>query len=289
MELVLFANGLVLAGIVTLLVSLIRVRQLISVLPEGHMRRRWRLLLGMICLFVAGYGGQIVFFWDRYTDWSWMIVPVIFACGGCFVWMVCALSLQTTVDLKRVLRENDIDPLTQIYNRRFLDQRLAEELYRAERYELPLSLLMLDIDHFKSINDSYGHQAGDQVLIEFGKLVQNVIRGTDVVARYGGEEFLVLAPGTNAEAALKLAERIREKTAARKFILDGETEAQDIAVTVSAGVSEFSGAVDDEEKLMKVADQALYKAKGEGRNRVMLGQFAADCLIDSGELVSSVS
>ena len=272
-DLIIIANGLVAAGIVCLAASLFRIRKLTDVLPDGNMQSRWRILAAMVGLFILGYIAQVYLFWDSYENFSGMIVPIIFFCGACFVWTVCALALQTTLDLIRVLRENNVDPLTQIYNRRFLDERLTEEVNRAVRYEMPLSVLMLDIDHFKSVNDTYGHQAGDLILSEFGNLISSVVRDSDIVARYGGEEFLVLTPGSDEDAAGNLANRIRERTQERQFVVDSQEGPQTVNVTVSVGVAQLRGEINTHEKLVKSADEALYSAKRGGRNRVSMNSI----------------
>jgi len=278
----LFANMLVFAGATAIWLSLQKVLQLIKILPDGKMRKRWYMLGGLIVLFILGYVAQISFFWDSYVDWSAMMVPVIYFCGGIFVWAVCGLSLQTTVDLKIVLRENVTDSLTSIYNRRYLEQRLSEEVDRAARYQAPLSVMMLDIDHFKSINDTWGHQAGDKILSEIGELIKSSGRVSDIVARYGGEEFLILAPSTDAEAAYNLAERIRENTEKHNFEINvSDLEKRSVSVTVSAGVAQLAAHGITGDQLVKFADEALYRAKHSGRNCVMLEEAyqALDSLV----------
>ena len=278
----LFANMLVFAGATAIWLSLQKVLQLIKILPDGKMRKRWYMLGGLIVLFILGYVAQISFFWDSYVDWSAMMVPVIYFCGGVFVWAVCGLSLQTTVDLKIVLRENVTDSLTSIYNRRYLEQRLSEEVDRAARYQAPLSVMMLDIDHFKSINDTWGHQAGDKILSEFRELIKSSVRVSDIVARYGGEEFLILAPSTDAEAAYNLAERIRENTEKHNFEINGsDLEKRSVCVTVSAGVAQLAAHGITGDQLVNFADEALYRAKHSGRNCVMLEEAyqALDSLV----------
>jgi two-component system cell cycle response regulator len=159
------------------------------------------------------------------------------------------------------------DPLTQTYNRRALMDRLTEEMERARRYGLQLSVLMVDLDHFKAINDSYGHVVGDEVLRGVSATLQREARAVDVVARYGGEEFVVVLPETGTEGAMAVAERIRSRVAAVPPMPGGEYGW--LRVTVSIGVASVpeSGANTPEE-LIGVADQALYRAKAEGRNRV---------------------
>ena len=157
------------------------------------------------------------------------------------------------------------DMLTNLYNRRTFEQRLQEETLRAQRYGKPYSLLMLDIDHFKAINDSYGHPVGDTVLRILAGMLKNEVRDIDTVARYGGEEFVIILPETEGMEAGLLAERIRLEIAERPFrIRDG----LEVPVTVSIGVACFPRCADSPQLLVERADQALYMAKQSGRNRV---------------------
>jgi diguanylate cyclase (GGDEF)-like protein len=156
------------------------------------------------------------------------------------------------------------DALTGIYNRRHFMARLDTEWKRYQRYGRPFSLLMLDIDHFKSVNDRHGHDMGDQVIISVARLCERQTRDSDVTARIGGEEFAVLLPETNIEEARATAERLRQAVAGRPLAGDGER----ISVTVSIGVAFADSKAGDVTELMKRADEALYVAKRTGRNRV---------------------
>jgi two-component system cell cycle response regulator len=159
------------------------------------------------------------------------------------------------------------DPLTQTHNRRALMERLTSELERARRYALHLSVLMVDLDHFKLINDSYGHVVGDEVLRGVSRVLQREARAVDVVARFGGEEFLVVLPETGEEGAVALAERIRARVEETPPVTGGEYGW--LRVTVSIGVATVpSPRVNSPEELIAVADEALYRAKAQGRNRV---------------------
>ena len=158
------------------------------------------------------------------------------------------------------------DPLTGVYNRRTFKELAEPNLSRSRRAHAPVSLLMLDLDHFKRINDTYGHLAGDDVLKAFATLVRNCLRKEDLLARYGGEEFVVLLPGSSQDAAAALAERIREQVAA----LPMEANGHRARVTVSIGsASEKGDTLPSLEAMLGRADEALYQAKREGRNRVV--------------------
>lgn len=270
----LLAEGLVIAGVGVLTGALIPVRQLITQLPSGQMRSRWYTMIGLIALFIVGYISYAVIFWSRHTDWSDLIVPGIFFFGAGFVWMTATLSLQTATDVRRVTlleRENITDPLIGIYNRRYLDRRLEEECARAQRYSLPLSVLLIDIDHFKRINDTYGHQVGDHVLTFLGKLLLQAIRESDIAARYGGEEMLIIAPNTITSTAAFLAERLRQYVETHELVVTSESnEPREIRITVSIGVAGLSQETTNSKTLVHNADEALYRAKQKGRNCIVI-------------------
>ncbi len=162
------------------------------------------------------------------------------------------------------------DPLTQALNRRALTQRLTSELDRARRYNSVVTLLMIDLDHFKRVNDTYGHLTGDNVLREVAALLQHAVRSVDVVARYGGEEFVVVLPETTEIGAVAFAERIRERVEQQPFtVIGADVPGSCLRLTASLGVAAFPSArVDSAEDLFAQADAALYRAKAEGRNRV---------------------
>jgi len=156
------------------------------------------------------------------------------------------------------------DFLTGVYNRRAIRDRLKEEISRAGREKESLSVGMLDIDHFKNINDTYGHQAGDEALLAFTRCIQDGLREYDCVGRYGGEEFLVIAPGAAGPDAESLYERLRARIAGAEIA----TNAGSISLTVSIGVAPGTGQ-STVDALVAAADAALYQAKADGRNRVV--------------------
>ena len=166
--------------------------------------------------------------------------------------------------MEELRRHANFDALTGLHCRRHFDRRLREELDRADRYDRPLSMVLLDIDHFKKINDTRGHQIGDQVLRQTAGLISRSLRLSDYCARVGGEEFCLLLPNTDASGALKQAERLRKAIAEHPFLGD-----ESLRVTASFGIADVS----DEggrsaEALVCAADAALYQAKSDGRNCV---------------------
>ena len=269
------ANGLVVLGLLVLINALFLIRKLIKQLGRSPIRQKWAFQCFLIFLFIFGYLGYAIAFRGTYTEWIQFIVPGVFFFGALFVWITITLSLQTVIDIKRVAlleHENIIDPLIGIYNRRYMDRRLKEEFDRAKRYQHDLALLMIDIDHFKRVNDKYGYIVGDMVLRYCGSLILENVRAADIVARYGGEEILVIAPMTSSVGAVSLAERVRSSIHIHEFVLASENNQQiEIKITVSIGVSCLNAHVENVESLIKEADKAMYQAKSGGRNRVVLG------------------
>lgn len=186
--------------------------------------------------------------------------------------VIASFALENALNRARLTRSGFTDVLTGWYNRRYLEVRLKEELGRARREGGALTCLMLDVDHFKQINDRYGHAAGDRVLKEVAKRIESQIRVTDVAARYGGEEFVMLLPDTAARAGALLASRIRESVAAEPIEVGG---GETVFVTASIGISSERPAREAADlkslgdALIERADVALYQAKSAGRNRVV--------------------
>lgn len=177
------------------------------------------------------------------------------------------------VELKRLLkmREDELkrlavsDDLTGLYSRRYLLEHLREEKYRASRYNVPFCIALIDLDHFKQVNDQYGHLVGDQVLKSFSKLLTQCTRQLDIVGRYGGEEFLIVLTNTTLDVAQVVTQRICMKSKTLTF--NGPKGAK-FQVTCSAGLAEYEPEIDDITTLIHRADEALYNAKADGRNRV---------------------
>ena len=185
--------------------------------------------------------------------------------------VIAAFALESASNRARLVRSGFTDALTGWHNRRYLQSRLHEELARCRRERSPLTCLMIDVDHFKAVNDRFGHLAGDEVLRQLAQCISGEVRGSDVSARYGGEEFIVLLPGTGIAAGFLLAERIRAAVASEPFELPA---GERLPVTVSIGVAEHAPAHDERdlkavgERLVALADVALYEAKAGGRNAV---------------------
>jgi diguanylate cyclase (GGDEF)-like protein len=176
------------------------------------------------------------------------------------------LAVNNALAHERLERLAAIDPLTDAYNRRFGMGRLREEFGRAVRAESPLGVLMFDMDHFKAVNDTYGHLVGDRVLRVVARAARRVIRDGDVLIRYGGEEFLVLLPGAGSDDVRQIGERVR-RAIAEAEVVDGD---QHVAVTVSVGGATYRDALASAEGLVAAADEALYEAKALGRDRLVV-------------------
>lgn len=199
---------------------------------------------------------------DGATRWVMVRARPERTSDGCTLWHGVLIDVSEQVVQQRHLRKlSDTDELTGLANRRRLMQRLKEEMSGARRHDRPLSLLLLDLDHFKRINDTWGHLKGDQVLKQLAQLCCNALRGEDLVARLGGEELAVLLPCTAIDPAMQLAERLRAA------IADGDFGITQGRVTASIGVAEHRED-DSIDAFIERADRGLYAAKRAGRNRV---------------------
>lgn len=163
---------------------------------------------------------------------------------------------------KELIRQANSDPLTGIYNRSKLNLLLTHEIQEAYRGESTFSLLFIDLDHFKQVNDHYGHQKGDQILIDLTTIVRYTLRNSDIFGRWGGEEFLIILPGTDAESAYLIAEKLRHCIQSHDFTLDD-------SLTISIGISEYDP-IKSIDEMIAAADEAMYQAKEQGRNKTVI-------------------
>ena len=180
--------------------------------------------------------------------------------------------LQDELVLKNetLARLSTVDGLTGLRARRYLDEVLNIEFLRARRYRTELSVIMIDVDHFKRVNDEHGHVSGDMVLRGISEVLRGMLRRTDVAGRYGGEEFLVVLPRSPVEGATVFAERLREAAQKARF----ETPDGAVEVTISLGVAQYASSQNSAQDLVGLADRALYEAKAAGRNRVVAARSA---------------
>jgi len=178
-----------------------------------------------------------------------------------------ALALENALLLQRAEALSVTDDLTRLYNSRYLNLSLRRETKRAIRSGRPLSLLFIDLDGFKAVNDTYGHLHGSRALVEAAAVIRGSARETDVVARFGGDEFAVVLPETVREGALAVAERIRDRIAEHRF-LSGEL--LDVRLTASVGVATLPDAARSAEELVQAADRAMYRVKMQGKNGIAI-------------------
>jgi diguanylate cyclase (GGDEF)-like protein len=269
-------NGILFVGACLLCISFFPIEHLTAQLPPGRLRKKWNEVRALSLFYIAGYAIFLYLQWMNLDKGLDLIVPAVFFLGSVLILFIGMLALETANEVKRTITleyESITDHLIGISNRRHLDKKIAEEMARAHRYSLTLSLLLLDIDHFKALNDTHGHHVGDIVLKRLGQLLVKKVRDTDFVARYGGEEIAILCPQTVARMAFDLAERLRREIETSIMSAAEESEnRQVITITVSIGVAGYDGQFNDSLILVKRADEALYKAKNDGRNRVVLFQ-----------------
>jgi len=183
------------------------------------------------------------------------------------------IAIQKQQAFEKIKELSIRDPLTGLYNRRYLNKVMVAEIGRASRLNSPLSVILIDADYFKTINDKFGHLIGDQVLEGLSRCFESIIRPYDVLARFGGEEFMILMSETDEEEAVALAERLRQATERAKLLPDASS------LTCSFGVCTFkniSGTTPSPKELIRCADEALYLAKQEGRNQVRLHKKKRD-------------
>lgn len=196
---------------------------------------------------------------------------------------IVAICLDTCANHQRVKQLGLTDPLTQVNNRRYFDQRLGEEAAKVQRHQQPLSCMFLDVDFFKRINDTQGHQAGDQVLQQVARLIGQQLRHSDVLSRYGGEEFVVLLPNTPLEDSKEIAERVRSGVELHPFEVES---GEPLSLTISIGLACLEHIPTDidtdghAQSLVACADHAVYQAKEGGRNQVCDTPFKAPPVVD---------
>ncbi|WP_348269050.1 GGDEF domain-containing protein [Edaphobacter paludis] len=260
-----------LLGILLLLLSFVPLRRIFKILPSGLTRNAWLGLAFLIGFSIVGY---LLLFWLNYTegpdhheDW---LISLICLLASIFVLCVCMISDRTAKEVSRIADLELavlIDPLTELYNRRHILSLLEKECSRSKLLHKPLSVLLLDIDSFKEINDTLGHQAGDFVLKEFSRLFAAIQNNSGFVGRYGGEEFLILLPDTTRFNAFQAAEQLRYVIESTTMMLESKYE---IPVTASIGVATSSSFTETPHDLISLADKALYEAKASGRNNVCM-------------------
>ena len=268
---------LIIMGVIFLVSSLVPIKKVILELSSGELQRKWKILSVLVFFFIFSY---IIFCYNLWLIRNVLnplsfIVALMLLGGGVFVYLVGQLALKTMSDIRKIAilqYESITDSLTGLKNRRYFDQRLSEEIAQSKRYRLSLSLLLIDVDHFKRVNDTYGHQIGDEVLKNLSTVIVEMVRESDVVVRYGGEEIAIIAPKTNKAEAILLAERLRN-IVQKSPLASIDARQEIVQITISIGVSTLNLVTMDKDALVEEADKALYEAKRLGRNRVEIGSL----------------
>lgn len=239
-------------------------RRKLPVVTKSLRTRLWVIIIIAIAyLIYTSLADFIPQYWDQIGFQP--LSRSILTFGMLVILLICLSGLAISERMTSlIIREG----LTGLFNQIYIRQRLEEEFYRSKRYEHPLSLLMIDLDNFKALNDRYGHTAGDHLLKYFSQMISETIRPSDIAARYGGEEFLIILPETTRKEALTVAERIQKKISLYPFRIDSRKE--EVQFTISIGVSTFPDSGQNAEELITLADMALYQAKKEGKNKVAI-------------------
>ncbi len=272
---------LILLGMVALVASIVRTQHLIGILRD---KRPWPSLRNLMAFLAIGYGVYLYAIVANIPMNKDLIAGEIFFLAALFMLLVVQYAYQTIHDilhLDELKQLANSDELTGLFSRRAILKRLEDEFQKAGRFGFSMSVAMIDIDHFKAVNDTYTHVAGDEVLREVAKVLQKRLRKFDVLGRVGGDEFLCVLPGTGDVGAMTTAERIRERVTELRFeivaadnlrvLKNGEeTDKETFTTTVSIGVATMHSGIENTTELVRASDVALYAAKDAGRNKVML-------------------
>ena len=268
----LFANILIFCSVLLFAASIFAVQQLIKKLPLGKVRNNWNILSFFIAGIMIGLFVCLPMLWIDKIVLTSLTFPVIGITTSAFVLMLCFLTYQTTRDIQEAIlvdQASIIDPVLEIYNRRYYERRIEEETQRARRYELPLSLIMLEVDGFNNIVKSHGRLVGDVVLRKVSDFIENSVRASDIVARFDDQKIVIATTQTDKEMTMKLANRLRSDIEELNVVQgDGENKSETLHVTVSAGVSTVDENIKNGFDLSDVAEKALQEAIKQGRNRV---------------------
>ncbi len=254
------------AGLLMLAASLSPIQQIVGMVRKESVKKGWTYLYALVTFMCLSYGAYAILgIKNELAAADLIAAAILFASGG-FVFTVTNLARITGHDILRIVeleKEAKFDPLTGILNRRYLDDGFESEFNRSRYSDIPLSALMIDIDHFKDINDTYGHKVGDQALKHVSSILKEHCRASDSVVRYGGEEFLIVASGADMSAATILASRLLAGMANTPLTVDDNTR---LAISFSIGIASVKPS-DTVQTFLQRADEALYTAKRAGRNR----------------------
>lgn len=265
-------------GLLIILGAMRRTQNLIRILPDSG---QWPSLRNLMMFFAVGYAVYLYFLISGSPFNKDLVASEVFFLSSLFMLMAVRFAYTTIHDILRLDEFEELantDELTGMFNRRAIMHLLKDEYQKARRFGFPLSVAMVDLDHFKRINDTYGHLSGDLVLKEVAKVLKKGLRRIDVLGRYGGEEFLCILPSTAADGAVIMGERVRRQVKMLRFEVAGPEQlkpiteeevpsGETITVTVSVGVASMDSSMTDPEHVVSAADTALYAAKEGGRDQ----------------------
>ncbi len=255
-----------------LVVSAFTSQQLIKKLPMGKVRNSWQMLTYFIIGFIFAYAAYMLMLMTGQANLSSLVVPKLCFTAAAFILLLCFLTYQITRDIREAIAMDQasiIDPVLDIYNRRYFDRRIDEETQRSRRYKLPLSLILFEVDEFSNVVDQHGRLVGDVVLRKVSDFIMNTVRSSDIVARFDEHKIIVATTQTQDDMAEKLADRLRAEIEKLEIIRNsGEESAQALHVTVSGGVSCLLDSIKNGFELVDLAENALLQANKIGRNKV---------------------
>jgi diguanylate cyclase (GGDEF)-like protein len=280
----LFSTVLMACGAFVLIAALLAANRIIRQLPKGKVRRNWSFLGVLIGLLTIAYLSYAVVNWmSGFMDAKsigFYAVPLSYFLCACIVYLVISFVLNSDVYFSHSPVgefEDIIDPMMGIYNRRYLDSRLYQEIRRAQRYNLPMSVMLLSIDNIRQLNDTYGKIIRDQLLSSFAKLTMHSARITDIAARYGEAEIMVVATNTPVSSVSVFADRIRKTIADTLQIPKDPSHTSSIGqnpaeINVSIGISGLGPETDTKESIVKSVENALSQARSLGPNMVIINK-----------------
>ena len=268
----LLANILLLSGIFLLTASLFAVQQLIKKLPLGEVRNNWKILSFFIVGFAVGYAAYMFLLLTGKVVLTSINFPAVCFAVSAFVLLLCFLTYQTTRDIRMAIaldQASIIDPVLDIYNRRYFDRRIDEETQRSRRYNQPLSIILFEIDQLESITQKQGALVADVVLRKVSDFLVGSVRASDIVARYDDHKIVVATTQTKPDMAIMLADRLRAEAEKLEILPNSEQTGLDaLHITVTAGVSCVEDRIKNGFDLMDIAEKAIMRADSDGRNRV---------------------
>lgn len=266
---VLIADILLVAGSCILAGALFALQRVFSGQSPREIISRKYFLLIPILFFILEYLAYLATFWNTQRSWQDLVIPGMLFASACASWVMSRFFLRPTISFALAQGSISDSSLPGIYSRSYLERRLTAEIARAQRYSLPLSVFLLDIDQLKRVNVAYGYKSGDQMLIQLAKLLLEYVRESDEVARYDEDAMLVMAPNTSIHDAHLLAERIRQRVAVQPLLDPGTEKTGRIAIQVSIGVAAMQGGFDSLEKMLQRTEVALQHAQEAGGNCVV--------------------